>query len=165
MLIGQSLGGVLVFELARRLEAKQYPVAGIMLVDSCLVAKRNSVELIKEVATPRKLLTAVRQRLLFSRKTKDEIFEVGLEALSRYEPGPLRTPVLSMECSVVEHSARFRVIRPWENLATGAFERIILNCNHDQVIGDPIWVDQVAAAISDFRSPTQLWRNCRCVED
>jgi pimeloyl-ACP methyl ester carboxylesterase len=150
-LIGHSIGGVLVFELARRLEAINYPVAGVVLLDSELVAKRNPIGVVKEIATPKRLFRAIRKRL--QKKTnRDQVFGDALEILCRYEAGPLRAPLLNVQCLLVQHSAVYKVLRPWKKLAKGPFKHVILHCDHDQVIGDPVWVKQVAAAIAAFRS-------------
>ena len=164
-LVGHSFGGVLAYELARRLEARRYPIARIVLIDSFLVLKRNPLDFLwvsivraclLAVRAPGRLVGGARHRLraAFAENKIEKIIASSIAASSHYRPGPVRSPLLLISCAggVLNYASlkQYRLDSPWERLNGARLKRVSFACDHAEVIDDPVWVGKLAATISSF---------------
>ena len=170
-LAGHSFGGVLAYELARQLEARDYPIARVVLIDSHLCAIRRGWDRLRMLLMRASMMALSDPARLFLRANRifqaaagsprplDLIFDRSIAALQRYEPGSLQAPVLLVRCGPYKESLdqpKFMTRRwfsPWEQLLTGLFETVSFNCTHSEIIEDPLWVSRLASAIRNFRAP------------
>jgi thioesterase domain-containing protein len=171
-LAGFSLGGVLAFEVARRLERRGEQVERVVLLDSFLVRRRAPLDwaqvrlrmfLAKACEDPRATLArlARRGRVALGKETPnraDQIRDRCLRATFRYVPSQIAAP------AVLVRSMRYATAsdRPENNLfaATQAWEPHVgqlevaeLDCSHMQLVNDPGWITKVAEHLRASSGP------------
>jgi amino acid adenylation domain-containing protein len=166
VLCGHSFGGVLAFELARRMERRGAPAGRVVLIDSRLVRARALIDRCR--VRSRHLLTdfcsqptgwfsrlgrRVRENVVAdARAPADEIRGRCIRALARYRPDPVAAPATLLRCTRYDGAAErpennvWGLERPWAPLFS-SLDVIDFSCSHQEIVEDPVWIGEIAAAV------------------
>jgi len=171
-LAGHSFGGVLAFELARRLERRGLRVERLVLLDSLLARRRPLLDvarvrfkqfLVNARDDPRgSWARAVRHARAVSgweRPNRAErIRDRCMEAMFRYAPGPIAAPAVLIRCLRYEvasdrpENSVFGQTLPWAPLV-GGLAVADFDCTHAQIVRDLRWASAVAAYLRAAEEP------------
>ena len=166
ILVGHSFGGVLAFELARRLVLRGEAVERLVLLDSVLSRRRTALDL--AWVRLRQLLIHLRRdpRVAWARVARrtglalgqaapnraEQISERALAAMFRYRPARIETPALFARCT--RHSdpfdrwenSTYGKALPWAKVLRGLVT-VELDCTHAEIVRDPAWTAAVMAHV------------------
>jgi amino acid adenylation domain-containing protein len=174
-LAGHSFGGVLAFELARRLEQRGERVERLVLLDALLARPRAPLDLAR--VRLRQILVHAREDphdawARTSRRTRvalgwaqpgraERIRERCMRAMFRYAPRPIAAPAILFRClryalafDRPENSV-FGVTLPWAPLV-GGLVVADFDCTHAQIVRDPGWASRVADYLRALRREPAL---------
>jgi amino acid adenylation domain-containing protein len=163
-LAGHSFGGLLAFELARRLERRGLGVERLVLLDSLLARRRPPLDLAR-VRFRQFLVNArddprgswargmrhARAALGWERANRaEQIRDRCMDAMFRYAPEPIAAPAVLIHCLRYEVASDrpgnsvFGRTLPWAPLV-GGLTVADFDCTHAQVVRDQRWAEMVAA--------------------
>jgi amino acid adenylation domain-containing protein len=168
---GHSFGGVLAFELARRMERRGAPVARVVLIDSRLVRARAMLD--RFYVRSRHMLTDICSHPVgwsarLTRRVRasvaadasapaDEIRRRCVRALASYRPDPVSAPAVLLRCTRYDDAVErpennvWGLERPWAPLFS-SLDVIDFSCSHKQIVEDPVWISKIAAAVRTTRA-------------
>jgi amino acid adenylation domain-containing protein len=172
-LAGHSFGGVLAFEVARRLERRGERVERLVLLDSLIARRRSPLDaawvrfrqfLIQARANPRDAWarTTRHGRMALGREAlnrAEQIRERCMEAMLNYVPEAIAAPALLIRCLRYDtpldrpENSLLGVTLPWAPFV-GGLEIVTLDCAHADLVRDAQWT----AATADHTRPSG-WKN------
>lgn len=172
---GHSFGGVLAFELARRLERRGERVERLVLIDSSI--SRRLAPLAWARVRLRQLLLActrdewrdvraraarrVRVALGWERPNRAERIRARcVEAMLRYKPEPIAAPAILALCTRYEvidrpENSTIGVTLPWAPLV-GRLTIEEFDCTHAEIVQDPGWTSKVAEYLRTILRPEAI---------
>jgi thioesterase domain-containing protein len=162
-LAGHSFGGVLAFELARRLERRGEQVSRLVLLDSFLARRRTLLDrarvrlrstLLHARGGPRDAWArlAKRGRPAFRKEKRnraEQIRDRCLKAMFSYTPEPIGAPAVLVRCTRYKdafdrpENSPFDLTSPWASLVDG-LTIAEFDCTHAEIVLDPGWASKVA---------------------
>ncbi len=161
--VGFSFGGILAFELARRLERRGEKIERLLILDSRLARRRLWLGrvwvrfrqlLVYARRDPRQAWERVarRTRWMIGRETPNRAQQINrraLEAMLSYAPDPISVPTVFVKCMKFDDAfdnpknSIYGKSIPWNKIVSD-LKVVELNCTHAQIVHDPTWASKVA---------------------